>query len=117
MINPYELEKVGVENLPICSGIYFFFDKENKLIYIGMSVNIKSRIYTHSHYGRFWIEKVRSISLIKCEKESLRKLEREYIKKYCPVYNYESSEHEYADPCIQMVTPEIEREYRKKAYG
>ena len=117
MINPYELEKANLDDLPDCSGIYFFYDKENKLIYVGRSVSIRDRIYHHLHYGRFWVEYARSISFIKCDKNDIRRLECEYINKYYPMYNYESGYHEYDDPCIQAVTPDIERAFRKKTYG
>jgi len=48
-------ERLGVEifrTLPSCPGVYFFYDQEGRLLYIGQSGNLKSRIGSYRHISR-----------------------------------------------------------------
>src|SRR5690606_28759094 len=36
-----------ISNLPSLPGVYFFYDNENRLIYIGKSINIQKRVKQH----------------------------------------------------------------------
>ncbi|GAH11005.1 unnamed protein product [marine sediment metagenome] len=65
---------------PIC-GIYFLFDYNNKLIYIGKSINIHNRIRRHE------IKSINYYSIIEFQECDLEKMEKYYIDKYNPKYN------------------------------
>jgi len=41
------LNKSIIENLPEAHGVYYFHDSAGKLIYVGKSINIKSRVLQH----------------------------------------------------------------------
>ncbi|PIY32835.1 MAG: DNA polymerase III subunit epsilon, partial [Bacteroidetes bacterium CG_4_10_14_3_um_filter_42_6] len=41
------LSKSLIENLPKEPGVYYFFNKDNELIYVGKSINIHDRILSH----------------------------------------------------------------------
>ncbi len=42
-----ELNRSLTENLPRKTGVYYFYDKEGELIYVGKSVNIRERVLSH----------------------------------------------------------------------
>ena len=42
-----QLDPHKVENLPESTGVYYFYNDKNELIYIGKSKNIRSRVYSH----------------------------------------------------------------------
>lgn len=96
MIDPYKLEKFDIEfdyNVNIKNfnydeeGLYFIFNKNNVLIYIGQSIHIKRRLETHKE---LWYRKFSAkISFIKYS-ENLYKEELKYIKKYPTRFNKES---------------------------
>ena len=41
-----------LEELPSYSGVYRFFSNDDTLLYVGKSVDIKARIYSHFQEGR-----------------------------------------------------------------
>lgn len=41
------LRKSGFADLPIKSGVYFFYDKNDNLVYVGKSINIRKRVQQH----------------------------------------------------------------------
>ena len=63
------------------TGIYFLI-KEKKIVYIGQSTNIFTRITTHAKYKKF-----DSYSYIPCDQSILDKLESLYIHVYQPELN------------------------------
>lgn len=81
-----------IEKLPEKIGIYIFKDKNNKVIYIGKSVNIKKRIKQHFKSQSLKIIKLinetQSIEVLELnsEVEAILK-EAELIKKFDPPYN------------------------------
>lgn len=105
MINPYELEKIKLNlerdkskrfphsnNIPTYKGIYFIFDINNNLIYIGHSKNIRKRILHHNlGYGSsgWFKEYAYKISCIEYNGDR-PELELKYIKKYKTIFNKES---------------------------
>lgn len=58
---------------PAAPGIYLFYDVSQRLIYIGQSGNVKSRL--KQHYEKFWYRPpiVESASYIEIEDEKMRK--------------------------------------------
>ncbi len=81
-------------NLPGKSGVYQYYDKEDKLLYVGKAKNLKKRVasyFTKKHdNGRIWIlvKKIATIKHIVVETETdALLLENNLIKKYQPRYN------------------------------
>ena len=80
-------------NLPSDPGVYRFFDKDEKVIYVGKAKNIKSRL--NSYFGNNLQIKTRRMvntavrvdwTLVKTEVEALQ-LEFTWIKQYNPDFN------------------------------
>ncbi len=95
-LNPdtdYLSSLIGV--LPDKPGVYQYFDKEGKILYIGKAKNIKKRVSsyfhrkTHEHNRlRVMISKIADIKHLVVENESdALLLENNLIKKYQPRYN------------------------------
>ncbi|MBI9066080.1 MAG: GIY-YIG nuclease family protein [Salinivirgaceae bacterium] len=82
-----------LEKIPEKTGVYYFFDNENKLIYIGKSTNIKKRVAQHlrNSAAKKAIEMRQRIFQVSCEitgSELVALLwESEEIKKHKPIYN------------------------------
>jgi excinuclease ABC subunit C len=80
-------------NLPTDPGVYRFFDKDEKVIYVGKAKNIKNRL--NSYFGSNLHIKTRKMvntavrvdwTLVKTEVEALQ-LEFTWIKQYSPDFN------------------------------
>jgi excinuclease ABC subunit C len=80
-------------NLPTDPGVYRFFDKDEKIIYVGKAKNIKNRL--SSYFGSNLQIKTRKMvntavrvdwTLVKTEVEALQ-LEFTWIKQYSPDFN------------------------------
>lgn len=73
-----------LKNIPdnIC-GIYLLY-KDDKVVYVGQSTNVNTRIKTHLSQGLKDFEKY---IWFECEKDDLVKVEKEYINKFKPFYN------------------------------
>ncbi|MCT4617092.1 MAG: excinuclease ABC subunit UvrC [Candidatus Gracilibacteria bacterium] len=89
-----EIKKI-LKNLPVSPGIYQFFDKNEKIIYIGKSVNLKSRVNSYfssksklNFAKQKMVKQITNIETIltNTEEESLI-LENTLIKKHKPKYN------------------------------
>lgn len=87
------LNKSIIENLPEAHGVYYFYDSAGKLIYVGKSINIKSRVLQHlnNNSTRKAVEMKNNIAdvdfkLTGNELISLL-LESDEIKKHKPLYN------------------------------
>lgn len=74
------------------SGVYFLFDGDNKLLYIGISKNIRQRIVSHcsphTQYPRVPFYMIKFVSFIPIKTNSMRGAELYFIKKYSPDFNY-----------------------------
>ncbi|RLD75894.1 MAG: hypothetical protein DRJ10_14465 [Bacteroidetes bacterium] len=85
--------KAQIDNLSENAGIYYFFDKNNNLIYIGKSINIRKRILQHlsNSSTKKAIEmrsKIIDISFEETGSELIALLlESDEIKKHKPLYN------------------------------
>ncbi|UNY98494.1 GIY-YIG nuclease family protein [Zhouia spongiae] len=89
---PPLLPKKSVENLPNSPGIYYFFDAERKIIYVGKAVDIKKRVF-----GHFYDKKAKELALTKetafVEYEETGSellallMEASEIKRHYPKYN------------------------------
>ncbi len=85
--------KEKIKKLPQKPGVYFFKDKNNKIIYIGKAKNLKRRIASHfskSNSNNFldFLNKIYDFEIIETENEKdALILENEFIKKLQPRYN------------------------------
>jgi excinuclease ABC subunit C len=95
MTFPDEKIKAKLSTLPKKPGVYQFFDKEGKIIYVGKAKSLKSRVSSYftsieNHPGktRVMVKKIREIKTIVVETElDALLLENNLIKKYQPRYN------------------------------
>jgi len=92
-MNPEEIQ-LQISTLPDSSGVYQFYDKDGKILYVGKAKNLKKRVssyFTKNHdYGktRVLVKKIHSIKhiVVKTESDALL-LENNLIKEYQPRYN------------------------------
>ncbi|MBC9794413.1 excinuclease ABC subunit UvrC [Sinomicrobium weinanense] len=86
--------EILLQTLPDSPGVYQFYDKEGKILYVGKAKNLKKRVssYFHKHheYGktRVLVKKIVDIKhiVVPTETDALL-LENNLIKKYQPRYN------------------------------
>ena len=90
---PTNLE-IQLKTLPKSSGVYQFFDKDEKILYVGKAKNLQKRVrsyFNKNHeYGKtkVLVKKIISIKHIVVETETdALLLENNLIKKYQPRYN------------------------------
>ena len=81
-------------NLPNKPGVYQYYDKEDKLLYVGKAKNLKKRVssyFTKKHDNgrtRILVKKIVTIKHIVVDTETdALLLENNLIKKYQPRYN------------------------------
>lgn len=108
--DPIEAKKIRMNRM---SGVYFLFNEE-KIVYVGMSKNIYSRVFTHDHAGRF-----DAFNFIRCPPEKCRDIEIYYIQKYKPTLNIVGIDEEFFDTrcktynlsqiCIDWLADEAKR--------
>lgn len=89
---PPHLDKAVYENLPEETGVYYFFNGEGKIIYIGKAINIKQRIYQHFTSAKgaklSFLNEVHDITFTITGSElAALLLESDEIKKHFPKYN------------------------------
>ncbi len=88
-----EAHKTIINSLPEKVGVYYFFDDDKKLIYIGKSLNVKQRVAQHlrNNKGKKSIEMKARIAEVHFELTGSELvallLESAEIKKYQPIYN------------------------------
>lgn len=91
-LNP-SLNKALFARLPNTSGVYYFHDENGKIIYIGKSRDIRSRVLSHfnnrqSPKAQQMCERVSDITYEETGSELIALLlESEEIKKHLPLYN------------------------------
>src|SRR5690606_18278272 len=85
---------IQIVTLPSNPGVYQYYDKDGKLLYVGKAKNLKKRVasyFTKNHeYGktRVLVKKIKTIRHIVVETESdALLLENNLIKQYQPRYN------------------------------
>lgn len=90
-----------VQNLPAKTGVYYLYDADNMLIYVGKSTNIKSRILQHlnnyeTERGVTMMQEIASISFELTGSELISLLlESHEIKKHRPKFNRASRRNSY----------------------
>ncbi len=86
--------ELQLSTLPNNPGVYQFYDRDGKILYVGKAKNLKKRVssYFHKHHElgktRVMVKKIRSIRhiVVPTESDALL-LENNLIKKYQPRYN------------------------------
>ncbi len=86
--------ELRLNTLPGSPGVYQFFDKDGKMLYVGKAKNLKKRVtsyFTKTHENgktRVMVKKIRNIKhiVVPTESDALL-LENNLIKKYQPRYN------------------------------
>lgn len=91
---PPNLPHQDFEQLPEKPGVYYFYNQEKKVIYVGKAVNIKKRVASHfsghnvNSQRQNFLRDVHGISFEVCATELMALLlECSEIKKLWPVYN------------------------------
>lgn len=92
------------------SGIYFLFDEEGRLLYIGKAADLRRRFHTHKELGwdlfgnkPFRTDKqvpswlICFVSFVLYDNEDMNELEKRFIQEYKPLYNWKYNS-EYYDP-------------------
>jgi DNA polymerase-3 subunit epsilon len=94
-----------LDNLPASPGVYYFIDKDGKVIYVGKAINLKKRVVSHfvghnpSQQRQNFIKAIYSIRFERCGTELMALLlEAAEIKKLWPRFNraMKSFEPKYA---------------------
>lgn len=86
--------KLQISTLPESPGVYQYYDKDGKLLYVGKAINLKKRVasyFTKQHDNartRLLVKKIANIKhiVVATETDALL-LENNLIKKYQPRYN------------------------------
>ena len=73
-----------IDNLPEISAIYFMV-KENKILYIGQSSNIRKRLSSHRWIVKNYVPKIHYLEV--WDNKNRLELENYYINKFLPLYN------------------------------
>ena len=88
--------KEQIKKIPQKPGVYFFLDKNRRVIYIGKAANLRTRVSSHfktpvlDARAEQKIKNTARINFVKCESEiEALFLESEFIKRYKPKYNVE----------------------------
>lgn len=91
---PPNLPPEDFNRLPEKPGVYYFYDKSKKVVYVGKAVNIKKRVASHfsghkiTPQRQHFLRDIHSISFEVCATEFIALLlECTEIKKLWPVYN------------------------------
>ena len=91
---PTKLDPSEIEKLPQSPGVYYFYDDRNVLLYIGKSINIRSRVLNHfsqdyrNHKDLKMSAKIAHIDFNKTPSDfGARLLEGQEIKKLMPIMN------------------------------
>jgi len=86
--------KNKISAVPALPGVYQFFNKDGKIIYIGKAINLRSRVQSYfrskidSPKTQALVNKVENVDIIATENEiEALVLENNLIKKYKPRYN------------------------------
>jgi len=91
---PPNLPPADFDQLPEKPGVYYFYNREKKVVYIGKAVNLKKRVASHfsghkiTPQRQHFLKDIHSISFEVCATELMALLlECTEIKKLWPVYN------------------------------
>lgn len=91
---PPHLDKEQFEAIPNKMGVYYFYNQQGKIIYIGKAVDLKKRVHAHfsgntnTKSKRNFTEQIYHVSVETCSNELIMMLtEAHAIKKHWPIHN------------------------------
>ncbi len=95
MLDYFDILKTSkIRNIPQQAGVYFFYNSNNKIIYIGKAKNLKKRIHSYfqknldSTKTKILVNQIHKLKFKTCNSEiEALILESLEIKKYLPKYN------------------------------
>jgi DNA polymerase-3 subunit epsilon len=118
---PPNLPPSDFEQLPEKPGVYYFYNKERKVVYVGKAVNLKKRVASHfsghnvTPQRQHFLRDIHAISFEVCANELMALLlECTEIKKLWPVYNRALKRF---DPKYGLYEYEARNGYRYLAVG
>ncbi len=82
-----------IRHLPACTGVYYFWNEQDEMIYVGKSKNIHARVLAHfqdgsSRRSRKMLEQIHQITYEETGSELIALLKESHeIKHYKPIYN------------------------------
>lgn len=111
-----------IKNLPKDPGVYRYYDKDGKLLYIGKAKNLKNRVSSyfvnkdHSFRIQLMVRNIHNIeySIVATEKDALL-LENALIKEFQPKYNINLKDDK-SFPYIKIVNEKFPRIYFTRKY-
>lgn len=91
----YIIENSKLTKREKISGVYFLI-AHKRIVYIGSSLNVMGRIETHKknlrmHFNKYYIYTFNVRSKFHKECKELRLIEKFYIKKYKPLWNFKDN--------------------------
>ena len=99
---PVNLPRKTAEELPNQTGIYYFLDQKGRIIYLGKSKNIKTRVYTHFNSDLDSLKRLQLKARIYSIQYQLTGseliallLESDEIKRYMPAFNMAQRRKKY----------------------
>lgn len=118
----HEFLQTIIKNLPKQPGVYRYYDKDGKLLYIGKAKNLKNRVSSyfvnkdHSFRIELMVRRIHNIeySIVPTEKDALL-LENALIKELQPKYNI-SLKDDKSYPYIKIVNEQFPRIYFTRKY-
>jgi len=99
---PPNLPPSELEKLPTGAGIYYFYDGDEQILYVGKSINIKKRVLSHFHpkEKKKWAELWRAVHSISFEETGSELvallLESQEIKKLQPPINHSQKQPNFS---------------------
>lgn len=98
---PPNLNLSSLEHIPSLPGVYYFYNKKQKIIYIGKAINLKKRISSHfsnnkiSKQKQDFLRDIYNIEYTTCSSDLMAAVvESVEIKKYWPIYNKSQKHYE-----------------------
>lgn len=99
---PPNLSSQKVDDLPIGAGVYYFKNKQGKVVYVGKAKNIKKRVISHfannkpSKQKQAFLKDIYDVSFQEMDTEFLAALfETIEIKRIWPIYNKSQKHYEH----------------------
>jgi DNA polymerase III subunit epsilon len=101
---PPNLPSPDIEQLPNAAGVYYFYNKKKKIVYVGKATNLQQRVKSHfsnndvSKRKQEFLRDIHSVSFKVCNSElAALILESTEIRRIWPIYNRSQKKyhHEY----------------------
>jgi len=97
----FENDFEELEKIPRTSGLYYFFDEEDKIIYIGRASNLHSRVFMHYHNHSLYREIGFFVKMLELKGLSIK--EKENLPKDLLDIWYNFEEREFAHSTMLVI--------------